>query len=362
MAFISNSPQLTGSILYKTLSVIGTVLILLGLTACLEQANDLSELDQGLDNLDREITISGPTEIMPGGIYEYTLYDACLFIIPTCSNQDYTVRDLNVTGSSNVSVPSNNAYNGDKFRLQTTGEGTATAHIEVVDNDSNIRTIEHTVTSYNPNRIELDCCRNDSGDAQSVKIPVAQTGSLPVLYYRDSMVLRAPANYTAGVNIPSELMVDSVSGPYVEGYYLINVVAPSSKTRLTLTSDYDPDFMAEVHIYDIYDVDAVKLYTIELSSSSTRVTPRAQIEGIEPRTSLDFDFLYEIQTPDICDFSGGIVEKEALPFATAYQITSGICIVKVTLLGVVASQDPFTVDPQLDPATAPFSTVEIQFN
>jgi hypothetical protein len=109
-------------------------------------------------------------------------------------------------------------------------------------------------------------------------------------------------------------------------------------------------------------VDAVKLYTIELSSSSTRVTPRAQIEGIEPRTSLDFDFLYEIQTPDICDFAGGIVEKEALPFATAYQITSGVCVVKVTLLGVVASQDPFTVNPQLDPATAPFSTVEIPFN
>jgi hypothetical protein len=361
MAFISNSPQLTGSILYKTLSVIGTVLILLGLTACLEQANDLSELDQGLDNLDREITISGPTEIMPGGIYEYTLFDSCFFVIPTCSYQEYTVIDLSVAGTSNVS-PSSDPYNDNKYRLQTTGEGVATVHIKVVDNNSNIRNIETTVSSYYPNRVQLDCCRNESGDTQSAKIPVGQAGSLPVTYFKDSMSLRAPADYTTGVNIPPEFVVQSVTSSFVENQYLINILAPSTKTRLTLTSDYDPDFMAELHVYDIYDVDEVVLSTVENSSTSTSVRPTIKIEGIVPRALPDLDFLYEIQTQDICEFGAGIYEREGLASTTAYQIASGTCVVKVTLLGEVASRDPFTVDPQLDPATAPFSTVEIQFN
>jgi hypothetical protein len=361
MAFISNSPQPTGLILCKTLSFTGIALILLSLTACLEQANDLSELDQGLDDIDHEIFITGPSEVMPGGIYEYTLFDSCFFVIPTCSYQEYTVIGLSVSGTSNVS-PSNDPYNDNKYRLQTTGQGVATVHIKVVDNNSNIRNIDTTVSSYYPNRVQLDCCRIESGDIRSAKIPVAQTGSLPVTYFKDSMSLRAPANYTTGVNIPPEFVVQSVTGSFVENQTLINILAPSNKTRLTLTSDYDPDFMAELHVYDVYDADEVVLFTVENSSTSTRVRPAIKIEGIDPRAVPDLDYLYEIQTQDICEFGSGIYEREGLAFATAYRVASGTCVVKVTLLGEVASRDPFTVDPRLDPTTAPFATVEIQFN
>ena len=202
-------------LLRKNIKVTGMILILLSQAACLEQANDLSELDQGLDDLDREITISGPSEVMPGGLYEYTLFDSCFFIVPTCSYQDYTVTDLWVTGTANVSVPSD-PYNDNHYRLQTTGEGVATVHIKVLDNNNNIRVVETEVKSYYPNRVVLECCRSQSGDTQSVKIPVGDTGTLPIAYYKDTISLRAPDNYTGGINIPPEITVQSVAHSFYQ--------------------------------------------------------------------------------------------------------------------------------------------------
>ena len=120
--------------------------------------------------------------------------------------------------------------------------------------------------------------------------------------------------------------------------------------------------MAEVHVYDVYDVDEVVIYTVETSTTSTRITPRVKIEGIEPRTRLDFDYLYEIQTQDICQFGSSVFEVEGAEFTSVYRIAGGTCVVKVSLLGEVISRNPLVVDPRFDPAAAINNTVEIQFN
>jgi len=298
-----------------------TVLFLM-LSSCITE--DLRELD-------RKVIIDGSGDVIANGLYEYSVRDSCLPFIATCTYQTYVVRNVTLSGSTNISLPLSNSYSGNSFRIVSYGEGSATVTIQLLDDDENIRDVTLSISAYIPDNIVIDCCNN------SAKIPLGETATISVIYYYGTTSLRTPTNYL-GITMPPNFSLQSITNSNYSDYDRLAISAPAFKVRELINSNLDASINFELHAYDVFDVDEIQAVISSDTAGYTEITPSVRIENIRPLKDMDFDYFYSVQTPLTCQLGEGIFEKEALTSVIISKIASGNCDVNVTLRGVIESR------------------------